>query len=105
MLHDRVSHVDGSIVGDDCARDFWDGTKRRVPGEEMEIVGRRSDDFFVEFVKDGPEFNAEWPVNCWKGEFVHGFEATRDARGSMLLDDEKLERKRGAGGRREGGCT
>ena len=62
--------------------------------KEMEIMSRCSDDFFVNFVKDGPEFDSEGPIDRWQWKFVHDYEEDGE-------EENKFSTKLGI----RGGCT
>jgi len=42
--------------------------------KELEIMSRCSVNFFVKFVKDGPEFDSKGPIDRWQWKFVHDYE-------------------------------
>jgi hypothetical protein len=70
-LHQIVSTPNGNIVGNDCSHDFRDSTERGVSREKVKVMCWCTHDFFVAFVEDGPEVNAEWTVDGRPWNFVH----------------------------------
>lgn len=73
-LHDRISNPNDDIIRCNSSHDLWNSTERGMARKEMEIMSRCSDDFFVNFVKDGPEFDSEGPIDRWQWKFVHDYE-------------------------------
>ena len=71
FLHNRISDPNCDIVRCNRSHNLWNGAEGGISREEMEIMSRCFDDFFIKFVKDGPEMDSKGPIDGWKREFVH----------------------------------
>jgi hypothetical protein len=70
-LHNLISSPNDEIVCYNGSNDLGNCTERSISREEMESMSRRSEHFFIELVKDGPEFDSKRSIDGGKGEFVH----------------------------------
>lgn len=61
---------DDGIVDDDEDARFLQGRHGSLTGLEAEVIGRVANNLLKGLVEDGPEVDAEWPVQRWDRQLV-----------------------------------
>lgn len=73
VLHDGATTEDDHVVGDQHRGGGADVRQRRFALDELELAGRIADNILEGLVKNGPELDAERPIDCRQGHVLQQF--------------------------------